>query len=194
MVCRKVHECGIIHRDIKPENFLMKEDVPKLSDFGLSMGFNLPSVTGSVADIFGTLTYMAPEQFYNFSMARETADIYSIGKIIFEVVEGKISEKTKPFLQAKLSNPETEYLKALNSVIMTATAVNPIQRFDSVHELKEKLLQLTYCDGANLPVPARHAFFSKKKLIWSIVLALTLMAGLLVGSFKRVFNLKLNCL
>jgi serine/threonine protein kinase len=48
---QKVHECGIIHRDIKPENFLMKEDVPKLADFGLSMGFNLPSVTGSVADI-----------------------------------------------------------------------------------------------------------------------------------------------
>jgi len=186
---QKVHDCGIIHRDIKPENFLMKEDVPKLADFGLSMGFNLPSVTGSVADIFGTLTYMAPEQFYNFSMARETADIYSIGKILFEVVEGKISEKVKPFLQAKLSNPETEYLKALNSVIMTATAVNPTQRFNSVHEFKEKLLQLTYCEGANLtPVSARQAFFPKKKLIWSIVLTLTLMAGLLVGQLQRGFQ------
>ena len=186
---QKVHECGIIHRDIKPENFLMKEDVPKLADFGLSMGFNLPSVTGSVADIFGTLTYMAPEQFYNFSMARETADIYSIGKILFEVVEGKISEKAKPFLQAKLSNPETGYLKALNSVIMTATAVNPTQRFNSVHEFKEKLLQLTYCEGANLsPASARQAFFSKKKLIWSIVLTFTLMAGLLVGQLQKGFQ------
>ena len=186
---QKVHDCDIIHRDIKPENFLMKEDVPKLSDFGLSMGFNLPSVTGSVADIFGTLTYMAPEQFYNFSMARETADIYSIGKILFEVVEGKISEKAKPFLQAKLSNLETEYLKALNSVIMTATAVNPTQRFNSVHEFKEKLLQLTYCDGANLAaVSARQAFFSKKKLIWLMVLILTLMAGLLVGQLQKGFQ------
>lgn len=186
---QKVHDCGIIHRDIKPENFLMKEDVPKLADFGLSMGFNLPSVTGSVADIFGTLTYMAPEQFYNFSMARETADIYSIGKILFEVVEGKISEKAKPFLQAKLSTPETEYLKALNSVIMTATAVNPTQRFNSVHEFKEKLLQLTYCNGANLTADsARLSFFSKKKLIWSIVLTLTLLAGLMVGLLQKGFQ------
>jgi eukaryotic-like serine/threonine-protein kinase len=167
----------------------MKEDVPKLADFGLSMGFNLPSVTGSVADIFGTLTYMAPEQFYNFSMARETADIYSIGKILFEVVEGKISEKAKPFLQAKLSNPETEYLHALNSVIMTATAVNPAQRFNSVHEFKEKVLQLTYCDSANLtPVSARPAFFSKKKLIWLMALTLTLMAGLMVRQLQKGFQ------
>jgi hypothetical protein len=46
--------------------------------------------------------------------------------------------------------PQTEYLQALNSVIMTATAVNPTQRFNSVRVFKEKLLQLTYCDGANL--------------------------------------------
>jgi serine/threonine-protein kinase len=186
---QKVHDCGIIHRDIKPENFLMKEDVPKLADFGLSMGFNLPSVTGSVADIFGTLTYMAPEQFYNFSMARETADIYSIGKILFEVVEGKISEKAKPFLQAKLSNLETEYRKVLNSVIMTATAVNPAQRFNSVHEFKEKLLQLTYCGGVNLAlVSEKQAFFSKKKLIWPIALTITLIAGLLVGRLQNSFQ------
>ena len=77
------------------------------------MGYSLPSVTGSVADIYGTLTYMAPEQFYNFSMAREAADIYSLGKILYEAVEGKISDKTKPFLQVKLSNTDTNYRKAL---------------------------------------------------------------------------------
>lgn len=70
----KVHSSGIIHRDIKPENFFLKEDVVKLADFGLSMGLNHPSVTGSLVDIFGTMTYMAPEQFFNFSLAREPID------------------------------------------------------------------------------------------------------------------------
>ena len=48
----------------------MKDDVAKIADFGLSMGLDFPSVTGSMADIFGTLTYMAPEQFQGFADAR----------------------------------------------------------------------------------------------------------------------------
>ena len=178
---QKVHDCGIIHRDIKPENFLMKDDVPKLADFGLSMGFNLPPVTGSVADIFGTLTYMAPEQFYNFSMARETADVYAIGKILFEVVEGKISEKSKPFQQVKLSNPETVFLEALNSIIMDATAVNPTQRIGSAKELKEKMMQLLYCSSVNLPpasvTPSRSWV---KKAIWPAGAGVLLALGALI--------------
>lgn len=142
---QKVHECGIIHRDIKPENFMMKDNVPKLADFGLSLGFNFPSVTETMADIYGTVAYMAPEQFYNFSMAREPADIYSIGKILYEVVEGKISEKAKPFKQVNLSNPDTDYLRALNSIIMAATEENPNLRIGSAHELKSRLLQLIRC-------------------------------------------------
>ena len=93
----KVHEGGIIHRDIKPENIFMKEDVAKLADFGLSMGHDFPSVTESMADVLGTLAYMAPEQYNNFSMAREPADIFAIGRILFEIVEGKITEKVIPF-------------------------------------------------------------------------------------------------
>ena len=145
---QKVHECGIIHRDIKPENFLMKEDVPKLADFGLSKGFDFPAVTGSVADIFGTVPYMAPEQFYNFSLAREAADVYSIGKILYEMVEGKMSEKVKPFKQAKLSHPETGFLKALDQILRDATAENPNDRIDSVEILKTRLTELVYQKGS----------------------------------------------
>jgi len=146
----KVHSCGIIHRDIKPENFFMKEDVPKLADFGLSMGFDLPSVTGSVADVFGTLIYMAPEQFYNFSLARAPADISSVGRILYEVVEGRITDKVIPFKQVRLSSTESDYLKTLNEIVMTATAEKPNERIGSVRELKERLLQLEYCrlDGS----------------------------------------------
>ena len=167
---QKVHESGIIHRDIKPENFMMKDSVPKLADFGLSLGFNFPSVTETMADIYGTVAYMAPEQFYNFSMAREPADIYSIGKILYEVVEGKISEKAKPFKQVRLSNPDTDYLRALNSIIMAATEENPNLRIGSAHELKSRLLQLIRCPivppGPILQKPASR--FPAKKVIVAI--------------------------
>ncbi|MFZ3046840.1 MAG: serine/threonine-protein kinase, partial [Desulfatirhabdiaceae bacterium] len=177
---QKVHESGIIHRDIKPENFMMKDEVPKLSDFGLSLGFSLPSITGNLADIFGTVTYMAPEQFYNFSMAREPADIYSIGKILYELVEGKISEKTNPFKQAMLSNPDTDYLRSLNNIIMAATEENPNQRIGSALELKSRLLQLIHCPivppGQNIQKPISR-FLTKKVLIsisFLVLLVITL--------------------
>jgi len=84
-----VHGNGIIRRDIEPENFFMKHNVAKLADFRLSMGFDLPSVTDSVSDIFGTVTYMA----------REPADIFAIGCILYEIAEGKITEQGVFFKQ-----------------------------------------------------------------------------------------------
>ena len=141
----KVHECGIIHRDIKPENFFMKDNVVKLADFGLSMGYDLPSVTDSVADIFGTMKYMAPEQFYNFKLAREPADIFSFGRILYEVVEGKMGDKVKPFKQVHLTTVDSEYLRGLNSVIMDATAENVSDRIATARDLRDRLLQLHYC-------------------------------------------------
>merc|ERR1711879_21500 len=113
----EVHKSGIVHRDIKPENIFMKENVAKLADFGLSMGIDFPSVTGSMVDVLGTLAYMAPEQYNHFSLARESSDIFAIGRILYEVVEGKITEKITPFTQVQLTNPSTEYYKALSDII-----------------------------------------------------------------------------
>jgi serine/threonine-protein kinase len=147
----KVHEGGIIHRDIKPENIFMKEDVAKLADFGLSMGHDFPSVTESMADVLGTLAYMAPEQYNNFSMAREPADIFAIGRILFEIVEGKITEKVVPFTQVQLTTTDTTYKTALNHIIMEATAKNPMERIKSVRELKERLIEIHQCPVNVLP-------------------------------------------
>lgn len=101
-------------------------------------------------DLKVAIKVIAPEQFYNFSLARAPADIFSIGSILYEVVEGRISDKLKPFKQVWLSNTESDYLKRLNEIVMTATAEKPNERIGSVRELKERLLQLEYCrlDGS----------------------------------------------
>lgn len=183
---QKVHDCGIIHRDVKPENFLMKDDVPKLADFGLSMGLSMPPVTGAVADIFGTLTYMAPEQFYNFSMAREPADIYSIGKILFEALEGKIPDKAKPFQQASLSKRETPLLETLNRIVMEATAVNPMQRIRSAKEFKEKLVQILYCGNLERRFAPRRALLRiARKILLPAAIIAALAAGFLITRWVK---------
>lgn len=182
----KVHGCGIIHRDIKPENFFMKEDVAKLADFGLSMGFDLPSITGSVADIFGTMHYMAPEQFYNFSLAREPADIFSIGRILYEVVEGKMDEKVKPFKQVRLNHNATDYLRGLNEIVMAATAENPNQRIGSARELKERLLKLHYCRIAEPPgLHAQKGRWWARRTLWVLAFVAALGIGALAMHFSH---------
>ncbi len=187
----KVHECGIIHRDIKPENFLMKDNTPKLADFGLSMGFNFPAVTGSIADIFGTAPYVAPEQFYNFSMAREAADVYSIGKILYEVVEGKMTDKVKPFKQVSLSHPDTDFLKQLDRIIRDATAENIHDRISSARELKKDLTDLIFCEKSINPVQDRRASTNaiRNKAAVVAILFLFLTAGAWAMHFAHNNNI-----
>lgn len=140
---REIHGKGIVHRDLKPENILLRDKIPKIADFGLSLDFNLPSVTGSVADVFGTMAYMAPEQFYNFSLTKETADIYAVGKILYEVVEGKLTQKSKPFEQVSLKNPESPFLGHLDLLIQDATHTDPTQRIQNAEDFRERLQALT---------------------------------------------------
>ena len=178
---QKVHESGIVHRDIKPENFFLKDDVPKLADFGLSLGFDLPSVTGSIADIFGTMHYMSPEQFFNFSLVRETTDVYSIGKILFEVVEGKMTDKVKPLKQVRLSNPETDFRAALNRIVMDASAEDPNQRVRSAKEFKNRLSQLLYCIGNQVSEETRFSKMKTPGLMNKIILILLAVIVLTAG-------------
>uniref|UniRef100_A0A1D1ZE68 Serine/threonine-protein kinase ULK3 n=1 Tax=Anthurium amnicola TaxID=1678845 RepID=A0A1D1ZE68_9ARAE len=78
----------IVHRDLKPENILLSTPgnnaVLKIADFGLSRVV-LP---GQFADmVCGSPLYMAPEvmQFHKYD---EKVDMWSIGAILFELLNG----------------------------------------------------------------------------------------------------------
>ncbi len=45
---------------------------------------------------------MSPEHFFDFKRADQRADVYSLGKILFEAVGGKIKSGTTPFKSTKL--------------------------------------------------------------------------------------------
>lgn len=180
----EIHSRGIIHRDIKPENILFKGKIPKLSDFGLSMDFDLPPVTGLVSDILGTMTYMAPEQWSNFSMAKEPADIYSIGKILYEIVEGIIDKSVKPLEQVHLQSPDTPFLDGLNKIIIDATRAEPFKRIQSVNDLKKRIEYLVF--SREPAGKAKHTLPPQKerpaKIINNMVFLITLVA-IVVFSF-----------
>ena len=90
-----LHSEGIIHRDLKPGNILMDGNIPRITDFGLARSSRIRPVTIST-DIKGTPAYMSPEHFMDLKRADHRADIYSLGKMIFEAIDGKIGPDTIP--------------------------------------------------------------------------------------------------
>ncbi len=83
------HQAGVIHRDLKPANILVNDDgLLKIVDFGVaaaaSSGDTQLTKTGYV---IGSPKYMAPEQILG-KKVDVTADIYSIGVIMYEMVTG----------------------------------------------------------------------------------------------------------
>lgn len=82
------HEQDILHLDIKPENILFDlKGRPVLTDFGIGRKMKGDDKTRqSVA--FGTIDYASPEQKAQMLLGR-TADIYSLGVVLFELLTGQ---------------------------------------------------------------------------------------------------------
>jgi eukaryotic-like serine/threonine-protein kinase len=133
-----VHDHGIVHRDIKPENILMDGDTPKIADFGLARSLKMRAVSDSW-DVKGTWLYMAPEQFSDFRKAGFQADIYALGKILYEAIAGRLDAGHMPFKSAALEAPQTPLLKALDAVIGKATDENKVRRYQQIQDLRRDI-------------------------------------------------------
>jgi serine/threonine protein kinase/Tfp pilus assembly protein PilF len=85
------HERGILHRDIKPGNILLdKHGEPYLTDFGLARLIEQESTVTNSFDVFGTPSYMPPEQAAG--QAKEltpAADVYSLGAVFYQTLTGE---------------------------------------------------------------------------------------------------------
>ncbi len=144
------HQAGVIHRDLKPANILVNNDgLLKIVDFGVaaaaSSGDTQLTKTGYV---IGSPKYMAPEQILG-KKVDETADIYSVGVIMYEMATGippysrgdhmsvmyqHVQGKAKAVQEI---NPEIPDDYA--AVIAKAMSVDKTKRFQSMDELTDAL-------------------------------------------------------
>jgi serine/threonine-protein kinase len=92
------HVRGVIHRDIKPDNIVLGEfGEVYLIDWGIAKIVGDPDLTGDfeVSEIHtqdgmrvGTPAYMAPEQWAGVPDLDARADVYSLGRVLGDVLEG----------------------------------------------------------------------------------------------------------
>jgi serine/threonine-protein kinase len=97
---RRAHDAGVIHRDLKPSNIFLarfdEDEVVKLLDFGvaklrrLEMDPQNPATQTGV--IFGSPTYMSPEQARGNKAIDHRSDLWSLAVILFRALTGQ-----KPF-------------------------------------------------------------------------------------------------
>lgn len=155
-ICNALEVClehNIIHRDIKPGNIMRSKDGDyKLGDFGVAR--NLES-TATMTKV-GTLSFMAPE-IENEGSYDERADIYSLGMVLYEL----LNNNRAPFLPAgnqaiTAADKETARDRRmrgepfplpmcadryLGEVVVKACAYAPEDRYQTATEFREALAQ-----------------------------------------------------
>ena len=144
------HQAGVIHRDLKPANILVNDEgLLKIVDFGVAAaatsGGTELTKTGYV---IGSPKYMAPEQILG-KKVDETADIYSIGVIMYEMMTGippysrgdhmsvmyqHVQGKAKGCQDVNPNIPDD-----LAAVITKAMSVDKTKRYPSMVDLMEAL-------------------------------------------------------
>ena len=115
----EAHEHGIFHRDLKPDNIFIETvgvtTVIKVLDFGIAGGVDALKLTRA-GEVFGTPQYMSPEQCNGTDLDHRT-DIYSLGCILYEMLEGK-----PPF---SAESPMATMLKHVRTKVPTPRHASP---------------------------------------------------------------------
>ena len=155
----EAHSLGIVHRDIKPANFFITRGTGgapllKVLDFGISKtpmtGHNLTATQA----VMGTPAYMSPEQMRSSRDVDHRSDIWSLGIVLYELVQGappfggdtfssmvlKVVNEPLPKLTVRLPGD-------LQDVIYRCLEKDPARRFQNVAELAQALSKYAQSDA-----------------------------------------------
>jgi serine/threonine-protein kinase len=155
----EAHAAGIVHRDLKPANLFLAEQpdgtsIVKVLDFGISKAVIADEPTGGGAltgtsDVFGSPTYMSPEQLKASRNVDARTDIWALGVILYELIGGRapferdtVAETFGCILYeqpAPLRTVRPEIPEELDRVISRCLEKDPAKRTPNVAELARGL-------------------------------------------------------
>src|SRR6266536_1434108 len=161
------HERGLVHRDIKPANVMVDQaGLVKVMDFGIAKAAAATTTTmlNSAGQLLGTAPYLSPEQAQGRPVDGRS-DLYALGCVLYELLTG-----TPPFrghsplalVAQQVSKPpeppshrNSEVGAELDSVVLTALAKQPSQRYQTAEAMGQDLARMVRDRGG--PVPLRPA-------------------------------------
>lgn len=131
---------GVVHRDVKPANLMRR---PGGNFVLMDLGIACQSAPLTQPDQAGTPEYMAPERFYEGARLDFTADVYSLGCVIYQCLTGELPIAPGPnFLNAlETVSPKpirayrSDFPEALDQVILKMLSKESGNRFMNGTEL-----------------------------------------------------------
>ena len=178
-----IHDAGIIHRDIKPENILLDGSVPKIADFGLARVLKQPGLTHTF-HVLGTIFYMSKQQFEDGAAVDARADIYALGKVLYEAITGKITNASKVIFKEVGLRPGVnerytdDFFINLHSIIQRTTSEEEEYRTSDVKKIAEEIRAIiAIFDSSSDHAPMRRW---DKRLWFAFIGILSLLAILIV--------------
>ena len=146
------HRHRVVHRDLKPSNLFLPGGQlhnVKLLDFGIARRTNHSMAMTKTGLVIGTPEYMSPEQARGARELTPSADIFSLGCVLYECLTGKppfIAEHLAAVLvrilfeePAAITNRRAGVPPALQSLLTRMLAKEPTRRPADAQALAREL-------------------------------------------------------
>jgi TonB family protein len=141
------------HGNLTPDNVLIRKDLVKVTDLGIACGL-LRDIPPAIARTFKGREYRAPEAIDAPEMLGPRADVYSLGAILFHMLN-----LTAPSASAEYTAAfDGRYPAALRQIIGAAMAERPEARYADVESFFNSLSNAA---AAAAPVPEEIAVFDE---------------------------------